>query len=79
MHQAGGETPLRGFGSSVEQTRVTTWCPRPPGQSCMRYDEAFYQGVTSHLDANLGTGKARDWGRPPMHQITNTYLAGAID
>jgi len=40
MHQGGQGDADRHFGSSVDQTRVTTWFPRPPGQSCMKYDGA---------------------------------------
>jgi len=40
MHQGGWGDTAKRFESSVEQTRVTTWYPHPPSQSCMKYDGA---------------------------------------
>jgi len=47
MHQVGEEILLFNLGSSSEQTRVTTWYPRPPGQTRMKYDGASSEGSDS--------------------------------
>jgi len=40
VHQVGGETPLRFLGAQQSKPVDTTWCPRPPGQTRMKYDGA---------------------------------------
>lgn len=79
MHQAGGETPLSRLGAPKSKPVDTTWCPRPPGQTRMKYDGTSSWGVNPHLTAKLGA-RERDWGYARRCiSWADKQIAGAVD
>ena len=51
MHQAGGDTLIGLLGAHVSKPVDTTWRPRPPGPTRMKYHGASLRGVNPNLTA----------------------------
>ena len=59
-HQAGGDRPVSRLGAQLSKPVQTTWQPRPPGQTRMKYDGTpSLWRANPYLAAKLGARNMR--------------------